>query len=149
MGEPATKVECKGHWTNTPNSGVEFECEYEPSFPCGECVVNGGRGDPRSDDIVLWLQEQDEEGCHEAADEISDLRAEVEKWRQVALECCPEHSLAEREALIESLEDESIGLSCDWGPCMSRAAGVRYHPKHGWLCVCEDHLARNAGEEDE
>lgn len=44
-------IPCKGYWTHTTN-GEDFECEYGPAgaFGCEECIVNGGKKDPRGED---------------------------------------------------------------------------------------------------
>jgi len=38
---------CKGRWANSPTNGETFDCDYEPLFACGECLLNGGPKDPR------------------------------------------------------------------------------------------------------
>lgn len=39
---------CLGWGDNTPDAGETFECGYESTFTCGECLVNGGSWDPRT-----------------------------------------------------------------------------------------------------
>ncbi len=39
---------CLGWSDHTIDTGETFECGYEPTFACGECLVNGGRWDPRT-----------------------------------------------------------------------------------------------------
>lgn len=42
-------IPCKGYEINTPDAH-EFDCAYEHAgkFGCEDCVVNGGRFDPRT-----------------------------------------------------------------------------------------------------
>lgn len=39
-------VSCGGHFLETPD-GREFECAYDSTFNCADCVCNGGPYDPR------------------------------------------------------------------------------------------------------
>jgi hypothetical protein len=47
-GRP-TPISCAGYWTHNMD-GSEFDCEYEHAGEvlCENCVVNGGRMDPRT-----------------------------------------------------------------------------------------------------
>lgn len=29
---------CKGYWSGNPIDGQEFDCEYNPSFECEQCI---------------------------------------------------------------------------------------------------------------
>lgn len=31
---------CLGHWTNSPTTGEDFDCEYYTSVGCDECYFN-------------------------------------------------------------------------------------------------------------
>ena len=41
-------IPCLGHWNHTVD-GSEYDCDYEHAghFGCEDCIVNGGRFDPR------------------------------------------------------------------------------------------------------
>jgi len=41
-------IPCEGHWEHTMD-GSEFDCDYEfaGNFGCEDCIVNGGKRDPR------------------------------------------------------------------------------------------------------
>lgn len=45
---------CKGYWSRTVD-GNEFDCEYNTSIDCGECMFgeHGGKKDPRSQKYAL------------------------------------------------------------------------------------------------
>jgi hypothetical protein len=42
-------IPCRGHWIHTQD-GSDSDCGYEHSvgFGCEDCIVNGGRFDPRT-----------------------------------------------------------------------------------------------------
>lgn len=45
---PLSPIPCKGRWVHNTD-GSDFECDYpRAGFGCEECVVNGGRFDPRT-----------------------------------------------------------------------------------------------------
>jgi hypothetical protein len=41
-------IPCLGHWVHTVD-GSDYDCDYEYAghFGCEDCIVNGGRYDPR------------------------------------------------------------------------------------------------------
>lgn len=46
--EKEPPIPCLGHWTHTID-GSEHACGYDVDFVCEDCVVNGGRRDPRTE----------------------------------------------------------------------------------------------------
>lgn len=43
-------IPCRGRKIETVDWGVDYDCDYEHSgsFGCEDCLVNGGRYDPRT-----------------------------------------------------------------------------------------------------
>ena len=40
-------VPCKGYVTHTPDAS-EYDCDYATGIACDDCIVNGGKLDPRT-----------------------------------------------------------------------------------------------------
>jgi hypothetical protein len=65
--ETRAEVPCLGYWTHTTDCS-DFGCEYEHAsgFSCDDCVVNGGRFDPRTGAEVHHEEGVEEEDLEKA-----------------------------------------------------------------------------------
>jgi hypothetical protein len=90
-------------------------------------MIEKTNDDFMQDDITCWLRDQDEMGCHEAADEIVRLRAAaIELLRQQSTKYAIEHEPGELIARVHC-------------PCCGAALSIKYGDNDGEIGVVGPH----------